>query len=237
MNILIIGGASGLGKATVELLAQDKKHKIWFTYFTSQQNADFLKEKYDNVLPIYIDITLSVELDNFCKKINEMNLDVLINSAYVGSPTSSHFHKIDSTEFVASFTNNLIPIIKITQTAIQGFKQKRFGKIINVLSSSILNSPPIGYSIYGANKAYLHQLSKSWNKEYIKYNITSNCISPEFMDTGFSNMDERIIEKMKIEHPLKQILTVDEVSSVIKFLVDSSQQINGVNIPINASNY
>ena len=237
MNILIIGGASGLGKAIVELLAQDKKHKIWFTYFTNQQNADLLKEKYENVLPLYIDITLVEELDNFCKKINEMNLDVLINSAYVGSPTSSHFHKIDLAEFVTSFTNNLIPIIKITQTAIKGFKQKRFGKIINVLSSSILNSPPIGYSIYGANKAYLHQLSKSWNKEYIKYNITSNCISPEFMDTGFSNMDERIIEKMTLEHPLKQILTVEEVSSVIKFLVDASQQINGVNIPINASNY
>jgi 3-oxoacyl-[acyl-carrier protein] reductase len=237
MNILIIGGASGLGKATVELLAQDKKHKIWFTYFTNQQNADLLKEKYENVIPSFIDLTLTEELDNFCKEINEMNLDVLINSAYVGSPSSSHFHKIDLADFVTSFTNNLIPVIKITQTAIKGFKQKRFGKIINILSSSILNSPPIGYSIYGANKAYLHQLSKSWNKEYIKYNITSNCISPEFMDTGFSNIDERIIEKMTFEHPLKQILTVEEVSSVIKFLVDSSQQINGVNIPINASNY
>ena len=77
MNILIIGGASGLGKATVELLAQDKKHKIWFTYFTNQQNADLLKEKYENVIPIFIDITLAEELDNFCKKINEMNLDIL----------------------------------------------------------------------------------------------------------------------------------------------------------------
>jgi len=236
MNILIIGGSSGLGKSTVELLASNKMNNIWFTYFKNHENAISLQQKYNNVLPISVDITDSEKVDHICNMIHTMDLDVIINSAYVGDPLSTHFHKIELNEFISSFKNNLIPIIKITQTAIEVFKRKKFGKIINVLSSYVINTPPIGYSIYAANKAYLHQLSKSWNKEYIKYNITSNCISPEFMDTGFSSIDERIIEKMKFDHPLKRILTPDEVAVVIKFLVDCSQQINGVNIPVNASN-
>jgi 3-oxoacyl-[acyl-carrier protein] reductase len=236
MNILIIGGASGLGKSTVELLASNKMNNIWFTYFKNHENASILQQKYNNVVPICVDITISVEVDHICKMIHTMDLDVIVNSAYVGDPLSTHFHKIELNEFLSSFKSNLIPIIKITQTAIEVFKRKKFGKIINVLSSYVINTPPIGYSIYAANKAYLHQLSKSWNKEYIKYNITSNCLSPEFMDTGFSSIDDRIIEKMKFDHPLKRILTPDEVAVVIKFLIDCSQQINGVNIPVNASN-
>jgi hypothetical protein len=47
-------------------------------------------------------------------------------------------------------------------------------------------------------------------------------------------VDERILEQMQQEHPLKKLLTVDEVAQAIKFFVDASQQVNGVKLPINA---
>ena len=39
---------------------------------------------------------------------------------------------------------------------------------------------------------------------------------------------------MKLQHPLKQILSVEEVAETVKFYTTASQQINGTNLVINA---
>lgn len=107
------------------------------------------------------------------------------------------------------------------------------GKIINIITEAILGLPPMGYSIYAANKAYLMELSSVWNKEYTRYNITSNCILPAYMGTPFAKVDDRIVEQMVQEHPLKKLLTPEEVAFGVKFFIDASQQVNGVKLTIN----
>jgi 3-oxoacyl-[acyl-carrier protein] reductase len=238
MNILITGGSSGLGKTTVELLAKESKHQVWFTYYPSEkdiENVDVMIKEFNNVTALKVDFCDVESVENLCFQIEKIDIDVLVNSTYVGFPRTTHFHKIKPKDFLDSFSQNLIPIIKITQAAINIFKQKKYGKIINVLTSYLINLPPVGCSIYIANKSYLQALSKAWNKEYTRFNITSNCILPEYMQTDFGKVDERVVEQMTMDHPFKKLLTTDEVASVIKFLIDASQQINGVNIPINAA--
>lgn len=100
-----------------------------------------------------------------------------------------------------------------------------------------MNLPPVGYSIYVGNKAYIEKMSDVINKEYARFNITSNCILPEFMNTGFSKLDERLIEQAESSHPLKRLLEPAEVAQAIKFFIDASQQVNGVKLPINAAQY
>ena len=78
------------------------------------------------------------------------------------------------------------------------------------------------------------ELSNVWNKEYTRYNITSNCILPAYMQTSFAEVDPRIKVQMEQNHPLHKLLTVQEVAEVVKFLVDASQQVNGIKLPINA---
>ena len=78
------------------------------------------------------------------------------------------------------------------------------------------------------------ELSNVWNKEYTRYNITSNCILPAYMQTKFAEVDERIVEQMAKEHPLKKLLNVEEVAQAVKFFVEAPQQVNGVKLPINA---
>ena len=91
--------------------------------------------------------------------------------------------------------------------------------------------------MYTANKAYLAQLSKCWCKENAKFNITSNCVLPEYMQTAFAEVDERILEQMKQDHPLKQLLQPKDVAEVVVSLIYASQQVNGVNLPINAAQH
>jgi NAD(P)-dependent dehydrogenase (short-subunit alcohol dehydrogenase family) len=237
MNILVTGGSTGLGKTTVELLAKadEKKHNIWFTYNSHKSEALALEVAYSNVNAIEADFINSESIDKVLDLMGAMDLDVLVNNAYVGIPQSAHFHKITAEDFLSGFKNNILPTIRISQKAILTFKKKKFGKIINILTAAIMGLPPIGYSIYTANKAYLQQLSKVWNKEYAAYNITSNCILPEYMCTEFSDVDERILEQMRLNHPLKKLLSPQEVADVILFLINAPQYINGVSIPVNSA--
>ena len=232
MNILITGGSSGLGKNVVEILSHKEKHKIFFTYNKNDNAAIALKERSNNVIPIKLNFCDENDIKSFLNEIPMMDLDVLINNAYVGALSPTHFHKIEAVDFLNSFQENIIPTIQITQKAIITFKKKRFGKIINILTDYISN-PPIGYSTYVSNKAYLLELSKVWNKEYTHYNITSNCVSPSYMSTKFSQFDERFMEHLKQQHPLKKLLTTYEAAEVIAFLTESSQQLNGMNITLN----
>lgn len=236
MNILVTGGSSGLGKAIVCALSGSLGNKVIFTYNRNIDEAETLVSSKNNVIAVKCDFTNTDEICELEKVIPTFDLDVLINNAYVGLPQGTYYHKTNPELFLKSFENNLIPIIRITQSAISGFRAKKFGKIINILTAYLVNIPPMGFSIYTANKAYLHQLSKSWNSEYSRYNITSNCISPEFMRTNLSScVDERVIEQMQTSHPLKKLLTTEEVAESVVYLVNSSQQVNGNNIVINAA--
>lgn len=237
MNILVTGGSSGLGKAITELCALDKNNTVYFTYSKNLQGKEEIEKKYPNVKGIQLNFKDGDNVSNFINQIPELNIEVLINNAYAGMPQGTYFHKTEVSDFLTSFQMNILPVIQITQACILDFRKKKFGKIINVLTSSLIDLPPMGYSIYTANKAYIEQLSKCWCKENAKFNITSNCISPEYMQTSFAQVDERVIEQMQQEHPLKRLLQPQEVAEVIVSLINASQQINGVNIPINAAQH
>ncbi len=235
MKILITGGASGLGKAITEKLCGDSNDLVFFTFCKSKTAADDLAKKFSNSKSIQVDFSNSESVKNLVSKISEMDIDVLINNAYAAN-TVNHFHKIPAENFTESFQVNVLPTILISQEAIKLFRKKKSGKIITILSSGLIGNPPTGWSEYTANKAYLHSMAKSWATENAAFNITSNCVSPSLMATDISkDSDPRVIEMAVAAHPLKKILTVEEVAVTVEQLTRASAHINGTNLVINAA--
>lgn len=235
MNILITGGASGLGEAITRALAKDPANTVYFTFSKSEANAEQIATDFTNTVPIKCDFKDPASVGSLKARISGLDPDVLINNAYSGKPIKTYFHKIPEDDFSSEFYCNVMPTILLAQAAINHFRKKKSGKIITILTSFLLNVPPIGSSVYVANKAYMASLVKSWATENIKFNITSNSVSPSFMQTNFTaDVDERIIEQIKEAHPLKKILTVAEVAEAVLFLVQAPLQINGIDMVINA---
>lgn len=228
------GGASGLGKSIVHKLASLADNYIYFTYCNSLESAQEIESRFLNTKAIYCDFRDAQSITHLCNTIPDMNLDALINNAYMPL-NNNYFHKLNADYFKESFSSNILPIIQVTQKAIEGFRKKKSGKIITVTTSFLINKPPLGLSAYVAEKAYLASLSKAWASENSSFNITSNCIAPSMMSTPFTtnNMDERVIENMTQSHPLKRLLTTDETSDTIWFLLQASQHVNGVTLVMN----
>ena len=235
MNILITGGASGLGEAITKRFSKDIKNKVYFTYNGSIVNAGVIEKEFQNAKAFKCNFIDSDDVTLLKNKINELDLDVLINNAYSGAFIKTYFHKIPSSDFLNDFKENIIPTIEITQAAINVFRKKKSGKIITVLTSALANIPPIGAAVYVANKNYLSSLVKVWASENAKFNCTSNSVSPSFMQTDLtSSVDARVVEQMIENHPLKKLLTVDEVAETIYFLAKATSQINGIDLLVNA---
>jgi len=235
MKILITGGSSGLGEAITRRLAQGAGNVVYFTYNSSADKAEKFTADCPNAIAIKCDFKNADDVGSLKEQLATLDIDVLINNAYTGEAIKTYFHKIPSEDFLSGFSQNLIPTIIITQAAINLFRKKKSGKIITVLTSFLVNTPPTGSSVYIANKAYLEQLTKVWATENIKYNITSNSVSPSFMLTDLTkDVDERVIEQMKQDHPLKKLLTTQEAAESVYFLANATSQINGLNIVINS---
>lgn len=234
MKILITGGSKGLGSAIVRQLLNDPDSQVYFTYYKSIDQAGEITNSNQNATAIYCDFNDRNSVEALADRLEELDIDMLVNNATVPFP-KSHFYKSDPNLFLESFKINVLNTILITQSAIKIFRKKKQGRIITILSSAIMNKPPVGWAEYVANKNYLLSLSKSWATENIRYNISSNCVSPSFMLTDYnSDIDERVVEDMIKNHPLKKLLTVDEVASTVLFLITCSLHINGINISMNA---
>ena len=235
MNILVTGGASGLGESITKTLAKNGTDVIYFTYNKSKANAAAIEKEFHNTKAFYCNYEDPDSFSSFLGEMEQFNLQVLINNAMTGFE-KNYFHKMAAENFTAGFLKNILPVIQLTQKSILLFRKQKFGKIITVLSSAILNKPPIGWSEYVAQKNYLLSLSKSWAVENSKFNIVSNCVSPSFMKTALTaDTDERIVEDMLKHHPLKNLLRIEEVAESVAFLVRAPQHMNGTNLVLNAA--
>ena len=230
MNILITGGASGLGRAITQESARNPSNIIYFTFNSSSANARELERYLPNAHGIKCNFTDEKELAALIAKMREMDLDVLINNAITGI-MKGYFHKIPAEKFLGSFCDNVLPVIRITQKAIEVFRTKMSGRIVTILSTALAHKPPIGWSEYTANKAYLLALTRSWASENGRFNITANCVSPSLMRTKLTgDMDEREMERIISAAPIKRLLTVEETAKRVLELVNASANINAQNI-------
>ncbi|MCX8522337.1 SDR family oxidoreductase [Chryseobacterium formosus] len=235
-RVILTGGSSGIGKA-INLFLLEKGYEVLFTYFNSGESAKEIESQYNNAKAYQIDFKSSSEIDRFSAEIEDFSPDILINNYYNGSFIDTYFHKTETEKFLNDFKNNIIPTLQITQECIAIFRKKKFGRIINILSSS-LNSPAMGTSVYNSNKAYLQQMSKSWAIENVKFGITCNSISPSFIPTDFhKNMDERMKENILSRYPLKENLESKDISNVIDLCINGGKHFNGNHIFLDASYY
>ncbi|MGG9960061.1 SDR family NAD(P)-dependent oxidoreductase [Ferruginibacter sp. SUN106] len=238
MNFLITGGASGLGYAITKAVALHyPESKVYFTFFSSGAGKEQLEKEYKNTTGIQCNFLQEADINNLIELIKTSQVDVLVNNAVTGLK-KQYVHKLTESEITDSFKADIVPVLKITGAFISAARQRKSGKIITVLSAAIVNIPPTGWGVYVANKNYLLSMHKSWAAENKNFNISSNCISPDFMLTPLNgDVDERVVETMIARHPLKQLLTVDEVAQTVVFLCGASAQLNGQNIILNAAQF
>ncbi len=105
---------------------------------------------------------------------------------------------------------------------------QRGGVILNA-SSVVGIYGNIGQTNYAAAKAGLIGMTKTWAKEFARYNIRANAVAPGFIKTPMTEkVPEKIIEQMKAKTPLGRMGEAADVANAYLFLAsDEANYITG----------
>ncbi|MES2617431.1 MAG: SDR family oxidoreductase [Bacteroidota bacterium] len=243
---LVCGSTQGIGKAialelaasgaSVILLArnEEKLKTVVQELDSSQGNqhhyfvADF--DKTDDVATVAAKITA------------QYSIDILINNT--GGPAAGKAIDAATGGFIAAFNTHLINNHQLVQAVVPGMKAKGFGRIINIISTSVkvpLHNLGVSNTIRGA----VGNWSKTLATELAGAGITVNNILPgatetERLSTIISNkssklaVDNAVIEKeMLAEIPMGRFGKPSEIAYAATFLAsDLAAYITGTNVVV-----
>ena len=104
------------------------------------------------------------------------------------------------------------------------------GLVINI--SSISRAGNMGQSNYSATKAGVAAMAVTWAKEFARYGIRVNAISPGFIGTEMvRTMKPEALDKLQAMIPAGRIGEPDEIAHTVEFLVENDF-VNGRNIEV-----
>ncbi len=232
--ILIIGASSDIG---LDLISQlDKDILIIAHYNNTNDNLKKLSQEVENeVVMIKADLSDEDELLSMLIEI-EKSYGIPNKIVHLAAPKFKNirFKDIKWNDFQKEIDISLKSLALTLNYFLPKLAKIKRGKIVCMLSSVTLNTPPKALSHYTTIKYAILGLVKALASEYSDKNIQINAISPSMIETKFLNqVNEKIVELNAYNHPLKRNAFVNDITPIIKLLLSKeSDYITGVNLPI-----
>ena len=236
---IVTGGASGLGAAISEVLAEEGAN-VAVNYIVDQENVfkfvDKLNEKYaTESIALYGDITNAQDIDNILKKCVEKygSIDILINNAGVWPTT--FVEDMSDEEWERIVRINLTGPFMFSKRVVNHFIGNKIkGKIVNIVSQAAFHGSTSGHAHYAAAKGGLVTFTVSLAREVAKYGINVTAVAPGMMRTPMNTkeLEEREAEYIK-RIPLGRISDPREVAYTVAFLSsDKADYITGATVDV-----
>ena len=219
--ILLARNAESLHQAVSQLHLSDSQHHHYAV-------ADF--EHIESVRTAITEI------------VSQYTVHILVNNT--GGPAAGLISEAGEAEFTIAFNQHLICNHLLTQAVVPGMKAAEYGRIINIISTSIkipLNNLGVSNTIRGAVASW----AKTMANELGQYNITVNNILPGLTNTqrlesliGNTSAKKKISRNMVVsdmldEIPMKRFGDAAEIGAVVAFLASpAASYINGTSIPV-----
>jgi 3-oxoacyl-[acyl-carrier protein] reductase len=230
---LITGASSDIG---CELIRRLGKESAVIAQYNSQADGlnELVRLGFNNIKMYSVDLACTNSVDDFCFAIESIGIPTHIVHLAAPKVELVRFKDLTVDRMKYELDVQLHSILKILNHFLPIMSKKKYGKVVIMLSSYVLDKPPMALLHYTTTKYALLGLTKSLASEFNAKNITINAISPSMIETKFlSNIDERIVEMNAQNHPLKRNATTDDIVPSIQFLLsDDSKFINGTNIPV-----
>ena len=232
---LIIGGTTGMGRATAELLLKENIEVI--IVGRADKNLESAKVELSalgSVKTIALDLFKTDEVKTFAENIKQEapGLKYLVNAAGYFSPKSFLEHTEEDYDVYHHFNK---AFFFITQAVAKEMTGNGGGSIVNIGSmwakQAIKATPSSAYSMA---KAGLHALTQHLAMELAEKNIRVNAVSPAVVVTpiyGSFIAEDKIEETLQgfnDFHPIGRVGRPEDIAKTIKFLLtDNSSWVTG----------
>ena len=233
-KILITGASRGIGK-DIALKSKEKGYEVLGTS-TTNEGVSNLRENGIHGLQLNLNDKKSVESFNYLLTQEHPDIAVLVNNA--GITRDNIVLRMTEEEWMDVLNINLNGAFRISKTVLKFMLKKRWGRIINITSTSA-STGNRGQANYAAAKAGIEAFSKSLAKEVGSRGITVNAIAPGYIQTDMTKViSEKVKEEILSQIPLSRFGKPEEISQLVDFLIsDEASYITGQTIHINGGLY
>lgn len=167
---------------------------------------------------------------------------ILINNT--GGPPAGQAINADPDEYEKAFRLHVLTNQVITQAVVPGMREAKYGRIINVISTSV-KAPIPNLGVSNTIRGAVASWAKTLASELAPDGITVNNVLPGFTETdrldailsgraakaGVS--EDEIADSIKATIPARRFARAEEVGAAIAFLATpAAAYINGINVPV-----
>lgn len=243
---LVCGSTQGIGKAIAIELA--KSHAAVTLVARNEEalkeTAAFLIKNYPNAHDFMVaDFTNPAEVQKTVQSyIQKTPVDILVNNT--GGPPGGPITEAKTEEFLNAYNQHLLCNHVLAQACLTGMKQHQFGRIINIISTSV-KQPIRGLGVSNTTRAAVANWAKTLSVELAPYGITVNNVLPGATKTGRleaiaknkaskTGVDITEIEtEMLHEIPAGRFASPEEIAYAAVFLASpQAAYITGINVPV-----
>lgn len=216
-NILVTGGASGIGQATAARFLEEGC-TVCVVDRSADARARVVQELPDLALVIDADVSCLEQVQEaFAEAIDQMgSVDVLINNA--GISIRHDFLEITPDEWDAVMGVNLTGVFYMAQTAARHMMDKGSGVIINTASTAGNNGYP-HYADYSASKGGVIALTQAMALELAPV-VRVNAVSPGYVLTPMQRAEysDEMLAAVNRKIPLNRHAKPEEIAALFAFL-------------------
>ena len=207
---IVCGGSAGLGFAAARALSSEgvRVAICGRTLATLEKAAETIHaETGCEVLPVVADVSKPEDCEALVKRVEAElgTVDILINNS--GGPTPGLFDNKGDGEWAEGVEATLMNVVRMIRLVLPGMKQKGWGRILSITSSSV--KEPVGSLLLSNSiRPAVHGLTKSLSVELGADGITINTIQPGYFLT------ERLEEVAKANAEKKNWSTEEELKAL-----------------------
>ncbi len=230
--VLVTGAARGIGRAIAEAFAKEGAKVVIndVNEEGAKKTAEEIKSSGGEAYGIGADVT---KYDDVVRMVNEIKnvygtVDILVNNA--GYWTTKLFKDTTPDDWEKDIKICFYGVLHCTHAVIKDMIEKKYGRIINIVSDAGRIGEPF-LAVYSGAKGAIIAFSKALAKEVAKFNITVNCVSPGITKTpGVEEFLKSVggEEKLVKAYPRGRLgLPEDIANAVLFFASDRSEFITG----------
>jgi 3-oxoacyl-[acyl-carrier protein] reductase len=222
--VVISGAATGIGKASAQLIAS-RGAKVIALDFNKAALDELAKElKFAPNQVHTCDISDQNQINTTIAAIlkDYGTIDALINTAGIVGPSSTPAIDVKWADFEKVLQVNLYGAIWLTQAVIPAMKAKKYGRIVHLASIAGKEGNP-GLSPYNTSKAGMIGFVKGVAKEVAADGIVINSLAPAVISTPMNaNTSDETLKYMISRIPMGRVGQPEEVAEIVAFMASKA---------------
>ncbi|OXY89359.1 SDR family NAD(P)-dependent oxidoreductase [Streptomyces diastatochromogenes] len=216
LRALVTGGASGIGRATADLLAARGAQVAVLDLDPSAVDKPLLAYRAD----VTDDTSVRTAVAQAAEALG--GLDVLVNNAGIGARGTVEDN--DDEEWRRVFDVNVLGMVRAARAALPHLRRSRHAAIVNTCSIAATAGLP-QRALYSATKGAVYSLTLAMAADHVREGIRVNCVNPGTVDTPWVGRlldaaPDPAAERAALEarQPTGRLVSPAEVAGAIAYL-------------------